>query len=213
MRKLAGLAITSALLLVLVPVAVPMAQEEEQEGMPMPSEMSAQMGMCPMHRMMMQGMHGGRMCMGKGRGEGWTHDPMGRMLHHSGGPGFYEMHAEHLELSDGQMTQIKGIWSDHKKAAIRKKADIEIAEMELQEILDRQPVDFDKAKSKIERIGSLRQDVQVGVLEAMRKSHDVLTEEQSGKLMMLRKHGRCGKMQHGGKMKHGKMMQGMEMKD
>ncbi len=213
MKKLVGLATASALVLVLVPFAVPMAQEEEQQGMQMPPQMSAHGSMCSKHGMMMEGMHGGRMGMGKCCGKGWMRDPMEGMLRHSAGPGFYEMHAEQLELSDEQLTQIKGIWSEHKKAAIRKTADIEIAEMELQEILNRQPVDFDKAKSKIERIGSLRQEVQVDRLEAIRRSHNVLTEEQSNKLTMLRKYGRCGKMERAGMMRHGEMMRGMEMKD
>jgi Spy/CpxP family protein refolding chaperone len=205
MKKLTGLAMVSALAL-LLPWAAPMAEEEEQAAMPTPEEMCPQMDTCSMHQMMQCMQGGGMMGMGKGRGKGCMHGPMGCMLHQSGGPGFLEMNAEELRLSDEQLNQIKGIWSEHKKAAIRKKADVEIAEMELQEILRQHPVDFDKAKSKIERVGSLRQEMQLGMLEAMRKSHDVLTDEQSDKLMTLQKAGCCGMMKHGGMMEHGGMM-------
>jgi Spy/CpxP family protein refolding chaperone len=209
MKKLTGMAMVGALTM-LLPLAAPMAQEQEQAPMPMEEQMPSQMGMCPGHQMM-QGMHGGMM--GMGRGKGRMHGWKGGMHHGFGGPGLMEMHAEQLGLSDEQLADIREIWSDHKKAAIRTEADVEIAEMELQEILGHQPVDFDKAKSKIERIGALRQNVQLGMLEAMRKSHDVLTEEQREKLMTLRKHGCRGTMEQGGMMMHGKKMRAMEMKD
>ncbi len=209
MNKLTGFALAGAVAL-LLPLAAPSAQEAEQEPMPMPEEMAAEMGSWPGHRMM-HGGHGGMMGMGRGRAEmhGWK----GGMHHGLGAPRFLEMHAEELELSDEQVAQIKELWSNHKKSAIRTKADVRIAEMELEEILGQQPVDFDKAKAKIERIGSLRLDMEVGMLEAMRKSHDVLTEEQQDKLMMLRRHGCCGSMQHGATAKHCKKTHGMRMKD
>ncbi len=205
MKKLTGLAMVSAVAL-LLPLAAPMAEEEEQAAMPMPEEICPQMDTCCMHQMMECMPGRGMMGRARGHGMGCVHGPMGCMMHQSGGPGFLEMNAEELQLSDEQLNQIKGIWSEHKKAAIRKKADIDIAEMELQEILGRQPVDFDKAKSKIERIGSLRQEIHVGMLEAMRKSHDVLTDEQRNMLMTLRKRSCCGEMRHAGMMRHGRMM-------
>lgn len=123
-----------AALVVFVPANFALAQHEEHHAEAQEEEASQQMGMCPMCKMrcgmMGQMMKGGMMgegMMGMGMNKEGMADPVCKILHRFGAPGLYEKYADELGLSDKQMMGIKAIWSDHEKAAIRKKADIEIA--------------------------------------------------------------------------------------
>lgn len=146
-------------------------------------------GMCPMcGNMMGKGMGGmmGQGMMGKGIG-GMMGDPIAGVLHQFGGPGFYNKWAGQLGLSEDQQDQLEGIWTSHRKSMIRKRADLEIAEVELKEALGKAEPDYDDAKSKIKRIGDLREEIALAGLSAMQKARKVLTAEQLRKVKSLRR--------------------------
>jgi Spy/CpxP family protein refolding chaperone len=133
--------------------------------------------MCPM----CGSMHGEIMGAGKGCGGGCE------MMHKSGGPGLFLKHAEALELTDRQVSELESIRQAHKKNAIRKRAEIKIAEMELGEILGADRTDFGKARAKLSQIGSLKQDLRLDCLSGIEKAQKVLTAEQLGKFKTLKK--------------------------
>lgn len=168
----------------------------------------SQQTMCPM----MQKMMGGGMMSRGTMGQGMMGDPVCKDLHKSGGPGFYEKYAEDLGLSEQQVKDLKAIWSAHKKGVIRKKADIQIAKIELGEILGQDSIDFGKAKAKVMQIGSLDQDIRLDLLSSIEKAQKVLTTEQLAKFKTLK--GQCCKgMMKTGMMKSGTMGMGMMKKD
>ena len=151
-------------------------------------------GMMPMRdRMMMRGgmrgpgmgrrMHGGMM--------GAEGDVVGQLLHRLGGPGFYERHAEELGLSDEQKAQFKEIWSSHHKDMIRTRADIEIAQVELKELLTKDSPEFDRAKKKVSQISKMRGEIAQERLEALQKARKVLAAEQIEKLKSLKEGMTC----------------------
>lgn len=125
------------------------------------------------------------------------HDPVCKELHQYGCPGFYEKYAEELGLSDKQVNNLKAIWSKYKKGVIRKKADIKIAEIELSEILGQDTIDFGKAKAKITKIGSMKQDIRLDHLNTIEKGQKVLTAEQLTKFRTLKKKCCQGMMEPG----------------
>ena len=154
--------------------------------------------------MMRWGMMGGRGMMMRGgmRGPGMRHrmhggmmgakgDVVGQLLHRIGGPGFYERHAEELGLSDEQKAQFKEIWSSHHKDMIRTRADIEIAQVELKELLTKDSPEFDRAKKKVSQISKMRGEIAQERLEALQKARKVLAAEQIEKLKSLKEGMTC----------------------
>lgn len=137
--------------------------EESQSMMPM------------MQSMMMQGM------MGK------KGDPIEKGLHHLGCPDFFTKHTDELGLSEKQVADLKTIKSDQRKSTIKKRAEIQLAHVEFEELLDQKQVDFGKIRAKIAEIGDLEQEMRFDRLSSIQKAHKVLTSEQLDKAKTLKK--------------------------
>jgi len=116
---------------------------------------------------------------------GMREDPVCNVLHNFGKPGFYTKFADELGLSNDQVKKLEAIWYNHKKVAIRKKADLKIAQLELKNILSQQPTDFKKANAKIAEIGSLENGLRLDHLQSIEKARKVLTPEQLKKFTKL----------------------------
>jgi hypothetical protein len=114
--------------------------------------------------------------------------PMVKGLGKLGGPEMFVGYAEKLELSDGQVDQLTSIKHDQQKWDIQKKADIDVARVELEELLEDQPVNFDKVKSKISQVADMEKEMRLAHLTAIQKAHKVLTAEQLEKVTGFRKH-------------------------
>lgn len=188
------LTIATVLASSLVIIALPTFSQNQHHAKKGGQEMQKKSGM-DMDQMMkgMGGMmHGGMMS-----------DPVMKVLHNFGKPGFYEKHAEELALTDGQVKKLESIWFNHKKEAIRKKADMEIAQLELKKILSDAHSDFKKAEAKIAKIGSLEGALRLDYLQSIENVRTVLTAEQLEKFSELKE---GGMMMKG--MEHGQMMQG-----
>ena len=106
-----------------------------------------------------------------------------------GGPGPARMQRE-LGLSDAQATELRRLRSDERKEAIRRRADTQIARMELEEALDAPTLDEKRVTLKAKALS----DLQAAALQArvdrrlaMRK---LLTPEQQEKLRQLGHEGR-----------------------
>ncbi len=127
-------------------------------------------GMGMMGPQMMPGMMGGGM-QGMPEGMGMPRPrQMGRML------------KAELGLSDEQAKQLTQIFSQATKAGIKQRADIRIAELELRELLETDPVDMAQVEGKLKAIEGLRTALRLSLIKAHEQAKGVLTPEQRQKL-------------------------------
>ncbi len=138
------------------------------------------------------------------------------------------MMLSHLGLDQKQKEQIDRIILRTKKDMIKRKAELKIAEVDLEDIISKDPVDMKAAESKLKEIESMKTAMTLARLSAVQEGKAVLTPEQRAKLKeMMEKHmmgggmmegGMCGGMMKGGEgcgcgMMKGDMMKGMEHHD
>lgn len=157
----------------------------------------------------MKGMEGKGMGMGMDKGMG-MHE-MGMGMHE--GP--LMKHVMALGLDEKQKETVQAIHFRWKKDSIRKKAEIAVAEMELKEILSKDPVDVKAAEQKIRQVETLKADMHIAHLKTHEEVKATLTPEQKKKLRSMKEMGPMG-MGHMGCMdrKGGcMMMQGMDDDD
>lgn len=168
----------------LLAVGLGWAQQEGEPGEKVETAEPMMSMMMPMCQMMMRNMMMG------GRGPGPVEkedDPVERELHSLGCPGFFVRHAEELGLSDDQVADLKAIRWDHRKSGIKKRAEIQVVHVELEELLDQEPVNFDKVKAKIIGVGDLEQEMHLSYLATIQKARQVLTADQLKKAKTLKK--------------------------
>jgi len=95
--------------------------------------------------------------------------------------------AEHLELTDEQIEDLKALRRDHEKAAIEMHAEIDLARVDMKELLDQESIDFGKIKAHTSRIADMQKKMRLARWTLMEKSHDLLTTEQLEKAKQLKK--------------------------
>lgn len=100
-----------------------------------------------------------------------------------------------LGLDEKQKETITAIHLRMKKDVIRKKADIDVAEVELRELLGKDAVDLKAAEAKVKQIESLRADMKMMHIRTHEEIKSNLTPEQKKKFAAM----------HGG---HGGFMEG-----
>lgn len=149
---------------------------------------------------------GAQMAGGKGMGTG-----MG--MGGGGGMGMWDgSHAMHvisvLGLDDNQSTDVKSILQQLQKSMIKKRADIEVAEIELKEILEKDSVDIKTAETKVKQIASLKTEAAMMHIQGIEDLKAKLTPEQKKKLAeMMQMRG----MGHGNGRMDCPMMKGQNM--
>lgn len=94
-----------------------------------------------------------------------------------------------LELNAEQQKAVEAIHFAHRKEVIRKAADLDVAEVELQEIMGKEPVNVAEAEKKIRAIAALQADLDVMHLKAKSAIKAKLTPEQ---LARMNKHMAAG---------------------
>jgi len=189
-----------AILALAVPSAVALAHVEGDRSMGRPAKG------CTKVELMKTSGPGGEPCEGE-RGAGMMGrgpmmgGPGGGMEGCCGGEeigismiGCCERHAGDLGLSGDELASLKSIRTAYRRAMIKKRAEMQLARMDLREILDAEPVDFDRAKQKLSEMSSLRLQMQLEGLRALKKMTKVLSSEQRKKLKQLRAecHGKPG---------------------
>jgi len=95
-----------------------------------------------------------------------------------------------LGLSDEQATQLRKMWVDGRKQAIRQRADLEIARIELRELTEAPVVDQKAVDAKVKAISDLqaaRLKARTDQRLAMRR---ILSPEQQEKMKQLAREGR-----------------------
>ena len=216
---------------------VPETLQDPATQTPMMQQMQGMMGqmqgmMQQMHGMMQQmdrGMGRGRMMadaddeddeddisgrrgrMGRGRMMGW-----GRMMGHGGSIGHTRMMqhtldhlTQQLNLSDEQQTKVKVLWRTRAKDAIQLQADIEMASIDLHQLLEAESVEMGAVKAALQAMAAKEVELHVAHISAMLDMRQLLTPEQQQQFHTVwghMMHGRGGMMGHSGMRQHGKMM-------
>src|SRR5215813_5485854 len=166
----------------------------QSEGAPesSPGGMMGQGGMGMMGPQTMRGTMGGGM---QGMPEGMAM-PRPRQL--------VRMLKAELGLSDEQVKQLRQIFSQATKTGIKQRADLRIAEFELGELLEAEPVDMGQVDGKLKAIEGLRTTLRLSLIKAHEQAKGILTPEQRQKLEHL--HDRLPGMMGQGMMSMMEMM-------
>ncbi len=97
--------------------------------------------------------------------------------------------AEHLGLSDEQVDQIRGASKAHRRAGITRKAEIEIAELDLKEMLaDADTADLNAVEAKMQEIAGFKVADRIAELRLRQQVRGVLSPEQREQLEDERGH-------------------------
>jgi Spy/CpxP family protein refolding chaperone len=109
-----------------------------------------------------------------------------------------------LGLSDEQVKQLTQIFSQAVKARIKQRADLRIAEFELGELLEAEPVDMGQVEGQLKAIEGLRTTLRLTLIKAHEQAKGILAPEQRQKLERL--HDRLPGMMGPGMMRMMEMM-------
>lgn len=137
----------------------------------------------------MHGKHGG-----KGMGKGMDRGMMGCCM--EGGHHMMKKLMS-LGLDDRQKESVRAIHLKMRKEEIRAEADIEVAEIELKEILMKDTVDLKAAEAKLKQIETLKTGLRFGQIKAHEEVKAVLTPEQRKKFNTMMMEMGPGGMRHG----------------
>ncbi|MEW6755095.1 MAG: periplasmic heavy metal sensor [Candidatus Latescibacterota bacterium] len=131
----------------------------------------------------MMGMHGGTMGEGMMEGGMGMHGAMGAgmgMKHH--GYGMLLAMASQLGLSQEQIRQLREAHYPAQREAIQQRAKLQMAELDLRQLMNADPVDEVKVKSQIRSVFELRAEMAVAAFDTWQKARQVLTLEQRQQL-------------------------------
>ncbi|MFQ5900867.1 MAG: Spy/CpxP family protein refolding chaperone [Thermodesulfobacteriota bacterium] len=97
--------------------------------------------------------------------------------HHAGYESFLKM-KDKLGLSGEQVARLKALKSETKKQTIRIKADLEILQIELYDLLHQDEVDVKAVDAKVEERGELKTEMYKVSIHAKLEAQNILTPEQ-----------------------------------
>ncbi len=110
----------------------------------------------------------------------------GPQRHDGGRAGFQQA----LGLSDEQVTQLRKLRQDDRKQAIRRRADMQIARMELNEALGAPTIDEKVVAAKVQALTQLQSSALRARVDQRLALARILTPEQRAKMQQLRReHG------------------------
>jgi hypothetical protein len=124
---------------------------------------------------------------------GQLHDLGGRWREHFAPPPRRERplislmlrHKDELGLSPDQIQSLERLRADFQREAIRRDADLRIAETDLAAFLEKDPVDIGQVEVKVKEIERLRADLRLARIRAIEQGKSQLSPEQRGKLRPL----------------------------
>ncbi len=99
-----------------------------------------------------------------------------------------------LGLDDKQKEDIEAIHIRCMKEMIRKRADVRVAEIELKEILAKDPVDMVTAEAKVKEIEGIKTNLRILHIKSMEEIKSKLTPEQKKKFKSFTEMRRMGGM-------------------
>lgn len=95
------------------------------------------------------------------------------------------MSKEQLGLTADQERSLRGLRANFQKESIKQTAEIDVAELDLSDLLEQEKVDIAKAEALARKIAMLRADLRVARIKTIEAGKAVLTPEQRGKLEQL----------------------------
>jgi len=124
-----------------------------------------------------------------------------------------------LGLDEKQKEAVKGIVRKTMKETIKQRADLDIARIDLKDLLDKDSVNMKAVESKLKQIASSETDIRLSRIKEHEEIKSKLTPDQRKKLKEMMEHGMmmgkmgmmqgkgCGMMgdMKGGTMQHGNM--------
>jgi Spy/CpxP family protein refolding chaperone len=102
------------------------------------------------------------------------------------GEGLHLPYFQGLNLDDNQKKALGEIENTTLKEMIKKRADKQIAELELHELLDKEPVDLKAVETKLKQIAIIESELQLTVIRSTEKMKAKLTSEQQDTLKKAR---------------------------
>jgi len=106
-----------------------------------------------------------------------------RMMHHKEGSGHFLWHKlMGLGLSDKQIDSLKAIRTRVEKDTIKKRADLQLARVDLRELLHKDQVDMKAVEASLKKVESVRTDLKLAHIKAREEIKAILTPEQRKKL-------------------------------
>lgn len=138
----------------------------------------------------------------EGMGEGMQHGMhMGREMEHHGMGGMGGMRGEDhpmwqhlmgLGLDEKQREAARAIKHKEMKEMVKKKADKQIAKLELKEILAKDPVDMKAVEATLKQIEAIETDMHLSHLRTMEEVKAMLTPDQKKKMREMIERGPMG---------------------
>jgi len=99
---------------------------------------------------------------------------------------------EALNLTSEQIQKLETLRFDFRKGAIKRSADLQVAELELEELRKKEPVDLAKVEAQVKRIETLRAEQRLSRIKAIEEGKALLNPEQRKKLDTLGQKGGGG---------------------
>ena len=94
--------------------------------------------------------------------------------------------AHQLELTDDQRMQVRTLFGNHSKEAIRLRADLGVMAVDLRQLLEADPVDLPKVKQLLQSIAGKEVDLRLAHITLMQEISKLLTPEQRQKFRAMR---------------------------
>jgi len=98
---------------------------------------------------------------------------------------FMLRHRGELELSQEQIRTLERLRNDFQREAIRREADLRIAETDLTNLLDAEAVELGQVEAKVREIERLRADLRLARIRTIEEGKAQLSSEQRKKLQAL----------------------------
>ena len=129
--------------------------------------------------------------------------PMMSSMHHGGGMTGRGHHLWRalmsLGLDEKQKEAVREIKTRVMKEAVRKRADLEVARIDLRDILHKDQVDMNAAEATLKKMASLQTDLRLSHIKALEEIKAKLTPEQRKQFKEMREMGpKTKKMMQGG---------------
>jgi Spy/CpxP family protein refolding chaperone len=93
--------------------------------------------------------------------------------------------ADKMGLTDEQLMKMKPLHNEMQKKHARFKTDLEIAQIELREIMEVKDFDLEKAGSAVKKIAEIKTAHHLEMLKAMKEMRSILTDEQFKKMKKM----------------------------
>ena len=94
-------------------------------------------------------------------------------------------HRDDLDLSIEQVRNLERLRNEFEREAIRREADLRVAEMDLSSLLESDSVDLKKTETKVREIERLRADLRFARIRTIDQGKEALSQEQREKLRSM----------------------------